>query len=394
MSKIIHIQRFTPNPEGSGGHHRIYQNYQDLIAPFGVSEVGVVTLNYTKKTEQSRKSYYINALSERFSSISLAIRHKFNPPTLLQALLSKSIESRNPFGSVSLEPYIHYVEKNGKPDVCIVDYPTFIELARYNKEKGIVTVYCSQNIESFSNVVNKVDVSSMRVNCALQWAAELEMLNLCQERLMISLSETSMIRGLGLSAIYYPYFPVNEIRSRLMRVRQERANSDIERGLFLMVGSVFHAPTGDGFRWFLRNVKENGLPDGMHIIVGGKGGDNLMEEFGALQGVEIRGRLEQAELDGLMKKACAMLIPQRSGFGSVTRISEMACAGFPVITSEHAIAAMQAPPGVRVVSDEWHAWESVMQAIVKHPQANTLKEYEAWEDNQPKPLTGVLGKYL
>jgi len=395
MAKIIQIQRYNPNPEGSGGSHRVYQNYQNLITSFGESEINVISLGIIGNTDRRWKSFfYKRALFERLSSLSEAILHKANPIILLQALMEKSTEIRNPFGLVSLDPYFRYLEKNGNPNICIVDHPLLIDLARYNHENNIVTIYCSLNLESFTNIVHKVGDSFSRIVSGLQWMAELEMLNLSQERLMISLLETNVVRGLGLSAIYYPYLPVNEIRSRLIQIRQERITSDIDKGLFLMIGSIFHEPTGEGFRWLVKNVKENGLPAGMRIVVGGVGGEDLAKEFGTMPDLEIRGRLPQDELNGLMKRASAMLIPQQSGFGEVTRISEMACAGIPVIISEYALASMKSPPCVKAVPYEWNAWVSAMEEIKEHPEANTLEEYEAWEALQPKPLMGVIAKYL
>lgn len=372
----------------------MYQIYEDLITSVDRSEVGVVLLKRIKESEQKRKSNYSRVLSERLNCMRQVIRYKFNPTELLLAFLGKSTESRNPFGQVSLEPYFRYIEKNGKPDVCVADYPQFIELARYNNANNIATIYCTQNIESFTYVVHQLDDSTARIHGAIQWLAEMEMLTLSQERLMISLSETRLIRGLGLSAIHYPYFPVNEIRSRSMQIRQERANGPLEKGLFLMIGSIPHKPTGESFRWFLRNVKENGLPAGVRLVVGGAGGNDLMKEFGGMPGVEIRDHLEQVELDELIKKACAMLIPQQSGFGSVTRASEMSCAGIPVIASEHVLAAIQAPPGVHIVADDWSAWVLAMQNILEHKKMNTMNEYENWEESQPKPLKNVIEKYL
>lgn len=398
MPKIIHLQRYTPNPNGSGGQHRLYQIHQNLIELFGSSNIDSLTLGEIRNYKQNLLNYYLKRFSERFYFLSYflrrAIRNRCDPKLLQRDLINRNIKTSNPFGQIKIADYIRYIEINGKPDVCVADYPSFLELTYFNNANGIATIYCPQNIESLTKVTHKVDDNSARVQCALHWLTELEMYNICQERLMISLSEMSFVRGLGLSTYYYPYIPVNDIYSRLISVRQNRTIDSIEPGLFLMVGSIHHRPTNEGFRWLLGNMKEKGIPDGIHIIVGGRGGNSLRDEFKSVKGLEIKDILEQDELNRLMIKACAVLIPQRSGFGAVTRIPETACAGIPAIASEHTKIATELPPGVKVVNDDWHAWLSAMQHFRNYPISNTLIEYKAWEEKQPNPIEEVFERYL
>jgi glycosyltransferase involved in cell wall biosynthesis len=395
MARIIHIQRFDPNGEGFGGSHRVYQNYQDLVKSFSHDEIGVIPLsNSTKRIDRNRVSYYRRSISERIANIRQVIHYKSNRTILIQTLMDQSLEFKYPFGLACIDPYLQYLEKKGKPDVCIVDHPCYIDLACYNDKNDIATIYLPHNLEAFTRIVHEVDDSFMRIDCGLLWMAELQMLNLCKDRLMISLLETSLVRGLGLSVFYYPYLPVKDIRSRLLYLREQRLGGSIEKGLFLMVGSIFHRSTGEGFRWFLDNIKENGLPKGVHIVVGGGSGESLSSEYGALPRVEITGRIKQDELEELMKRACAVLIPQRSGFGALTRIPEMSCAGVPMIASEHSISAMHAPPGVRFVQDNWKDWISAMQDANDHPKTVSLTEYKDWEKSQSIPIKAVVQKYL
>jgi hypothetical protein len=100
------------------------------------------------------------------------------------------------------------------------------------------------------------------------------------------------------------------------------------------------------------------------------------------------------KLGTLFMAAACMLIPHISGFGAVNRIPEMACCGIPCITTEHASAAMNIPPGVRIVQESWVSWEEAMIEISPQPLSNSLEDYEKWENDQPKPLKQVIEKYI
>lgn len=394
MPKIIHFHRNYPDPQGSGSHHRIYQNYFDLTEVLSQTEVGVIPLYAERQREENQNNNIYFRLTNKFKCIKQVIRHKCNFVPLINGLLNERIRMANPFGNVSLELYIKYIAKHGKPKLCIVDYPCFLEIAYFNKKNNITTVYCPHNIETFTNFLKYNRNDGLNIRNALDWVAEIEMLNVCQERLMISPLETNILRGLGFSTTYYPYLPVSVIRSHFLQIRKERDSGKIDKKLFLMVGSIFHRPTGDSFRWLLRNVKEFGMPDDFKIVVGGKGGEILASEFEGVPGLIIKGFIEQQEFDSLLTRASGMLIPQKSGFGSLTRIPEMSCADIPIITSDYATSTLNSPPGLIVVSTEWSSWINAMQKVSTQPTINNYNDYEAWESKQPKPLKSIIERYL
>jgi hypothetical protein len=164
-----------------------------------------------------------------------------------------------------------------------------------------------------------------------------------------------------------------------------------------LIGSAGHAPTGHAMRRFLDKVKEHGLPAEMQIIVCGKGTENLVPADMQIPGVDIRGKVNQDELDTLMLRASAVLLPQESGFGAVTRLPEMSCAGIPVIASKHPIKAINVPPGICAVGEDWNEWSEGMMGIYKHalgsPQ-QSLRVYQAWEREQPTPLATTVSQFL
>ena len=78
------------------------------------------------------------------------------------------------------------------------------------------------------------------------------------------------------------------------------------------------------------------------------------------------------------------------GFGALTRIPEMVCAGVPVLAFPHAGFAIDTPPGVEVLADD--SWPTLWQGI-ERAMANPMQvdpdAYRAWESSQPRPLQRV-----
>jgi hypothetical protein len=129
--------------------------------------------------------------------------------------------------------------------------------------------------------------------------------------------------------------------------------------------------------------------------VGGSKTDKLLAPGVTVPGLECRGRLPQEELDRLLVAAQAVLVPQFRGFGALTRLPEMACAGIPTLTSRHPTFALDVPPGVHIVEDGWEAWCAAMASFVwSDPSAVPNGEpYEGWEQAQSRTLTTLLDAY-
>jgi hypothetical protein len=202
--------------------------------------------------------------------------------------------------------------------------------------------------------------------------------------------EAGLMGGLGFPGDYYPYRPVGAIRERLARVREARSRGSAERGLFLMLGTVGHESTRDSFRWFLKNVRAHGLPSRASVVVAGLYTDKLLPAGERVPGVELKGWLEAEALDTLLTRVAAVLVPQRNGFGALTRLPDLACAGVPVVVSRHATYALDPPPGAESADDRWDAWWQAMDSLSTGIRDVPAEAYEAWEARQERPLAAVL----
>jgi hypothetical protein len=91
--------------------------------------------------------------------------------------------------------------------------------------------------------------------------------------------------------------------------------------------------------------------------------------------------------------ARAVVVPQFSGFDSVTRLTELSCAGVPSLTSAHPTWAIDVPPGVHVLGDAWPQWHDLLHDLARSPQ-QAAWDYPAWEATQPQSLHRYLSRWI
>ena len=160
-----------------------------------------------------------------------------------------------------------------------------------------------------------------------------------------------------------------------------------------MLGTGGHRSTWESFLWFVRSAQECGLPQGIRVVVSGRKTDQLLASGASVEGLELRGWLEQDELDKLLAQVQAVLVPQGSGFGALTRLPELSCAGIPAIVSRHPTYALDPPPGIDIVDDDWDSWCSGMEQIAGTGMRCDPDEYHRWEEDQVNPLEWVMGQW-
>src|SRR5262245_28086014 len=94
---------------------------------------------------------------------------------------------------------------------------------------------------------------------------------------------------------------------------------------------------GKGVRWFLHLASRCIPPAAVEVDVVGAGTDMLSS--GTNWRGDIHFEVVSLQLEGLLVNADAAILPQCEGFGVLTRLPELAAAGIPVVTSEHASLA-------------------------------------------------------
>lgn len=297
--------------------------------------------------------------------------------------------NRKAFASYYRQEILHLP----RPIVAIVEHPDFSYLVDLNQELGIKTLVCPHNLESLDGAI-PLTLEGFKSSSGKMkdLGTELRALSRFSDRLFISKLEAGLASGLGLSSKYYPYLPVGEIRRQLELIREKRASSETRENVFLMLGTVAHNPTRLGFEWVLDHILRDGLPGGMRLMVAGHSSEKLAAfHEGENRRVEFLGFTPQDRLNSLLKTVRAVLVPQFSGFGSITRVVEMSCAGIPVLTSENpGYAFSDLPPGVKVLGRTWQSWYEYMGRFVNSEFNPGAGRFDRWENGVANTLHEVL----
>jgi len=399
---VVIVGHFLPSAVGTGGHHRSYQIAWDTRRVAG-DRVVSLTWPMVKELRELNAALVGSVADDnvRLDDATLPytidrLRRAFRKVrgNWFQ-LLSPTRVVLSPWGEASLvDRYRALVAAARDRVVCIIEHPCFQALARLNRELGIPTVALFHNLESL-DVGGPLDFNRRWTTWARigDLVTELGVLRLCDERLCISAVEAGFVNGLGIPAKHYPYRPVGEVAAWLDRVRAQRAArtaSPSRRTQLVMLGSAVHPSTAKGFQWFVDGVARGGLPNGVEIDVVGAGTDRLSIGTNNSGPIRFRGWLTAGELESLLVSADAAVLPQREGFGAVTRLPELSAAGIPVIASEHAAFAAGPVPGLRLVDDEWSSWRRAIDDV----QNGRLRYVAEARQDEDSVLQRTLGRMM
>jgi len=387
MSNIIYVSRTGISDIGHGGIHRAYQVLHDINRAIGEGSTTIVSVPEWRENQSNwfRRLYWLGQET------------KVN-------YLRKAIFFENPFNLLSHSPFTtryfvpgkfwaDYTKMIGdaqKPLVCVLDDTRLVKAIPINKEHGIPTILCSQNLEALDLSIRDYKQKWWLYTTAVDFANELHVLAQLDERLVNSQVDAGLIGGMGLSVRYYPYRPVGTIQQRLEAIRLKRETTNQETGLFLLLGSANHSTTMESMIWLISQIKKYGLPSGINIVAAGRHTEKLLPTGEKISGLEFKGWLPQVDLDNLLIKAKGVLVAQRCGNGALVRLPELACAGLPVITSPHPTYASGWTPGMHVVEDNWTAWSDKIEILNRSKATITADVYNEWEEKQPRPLMEVL----
>ncbi|HEX8180975.1 MAG TPA: hypothetical protein VF525_15620 [Pyrinomonadaceae bacterium] len=405
--KIIYISHIMPAEVGNGGVHRGYQILHQLSALVGREQILLFTPETLRAGGQNGHARPHGGVGRQLKEWAT-----FRAGTLRRA-------ARNPYRLLQrtnfvtgLHPalkafYEEQIKGLAGQAVCVIDHTQFSELLPLNRKHGIPTISCTQNFdalaENFEALTTSLHVfgggqtprQQVGVYAALtDFANELQFLAQCDERLFISKLETGVTGSLGLRCHYHPYVPVGALRAQAERIRQRRETSARAAGLFLFVGTAAYGPIGKSCEWLIENVRQHGLPQGVRLVGVGAGTERLLPAGEVVPGLELKGWVEQAELDELLVQARAVLVPQQFGFGALTRLPELSCAGIPVIGCQHPSWAIDPPPGFEMLEAAWPAWAARIEQLSRAEQRVFADDYDAWAAAQPQPLAHVISRLL
>jgi glycosyltransferase involved in cell wall biosynthesis len=251
-------------------------------------------------------------------------------------------------------------------ELVVLDEPVYFpELVEKTKEYGIPLVAACQNIESLSLFQVRPEEQHRLL------MREIDLLSRADLIITTSREETFLLNNLRLPVFYFPYYPVDPIERRLLKIREERKKSS-KRGI-LLLGSAGNPATLRGMLDVISFCQKNPLPGpDNHMIVAGFATEKL-RRLARGEGIDFRGTVTADELDALLLGVKACLCYQKSGAGALTRICEMLIAGVPVLANTHAARSYHGAPGLVEIAD--------LSGI-----APGLSQVERWEGEIPGPL--------
>jgi len=248
-------------------------------------------------------------------------------------------------------------------ELAIMDDPLFFPpLAKKIKKMQIPLVVSCQNIESLS----LAQINPRYQNKLFQ--IEIDLLSMADLIITISREETYFLNNLDLPAYYFPYYPVESIKNRLLQNRESR-NGTRKSGILLM-GTVNNKVTLDGIMEMVDFWKNSGrIPNTERLIVAGFGTERI-KDLCRHDAIEFLGPVSNEKLDALLSTVKACLCYQRSGAGVLTKICEMLIAGIPVLANFQSARSYYHTDGLIEFND-----------LTELPEA--LSRIDRWEGNIP-----------
>lgn len=388
MPSIVFVARPLPSDIGPGGKHRAYQIEHDLKAGFGADCVHTLSLmewrtRHPGKKEASTKAAQLTRRIVRRMGECLD-----NPLGVLHGT-GYGLQTFTPRGFI--RDYRALLERLPRPIITVIDDARFSGIVTIAKQYDVPVIACTHNLESLDLASADTHRSWGLRTHLIDLANELGLLQHCDGRMFISKVETALVSGLAMEAEHYPYRPVGAIRARLEAIRQARLQCEPDTSLFLMLGSAMHGTTRGAFEWFLTQARRHGLPQGIRLMLAGMDTDKL--DLRGTTGIETLGWIGQSTLDRLLVSARAVVVPQFSGFGAVTRLVELSCAGVPALVPAHPTRAINVPPGVHVIGESWSDWHALLNDLRRGRRQNEW-DYQGWEDTQPRPLHSYLSRWI
>src|SRR6185369_1458908 len=319
---IIYFSRYRADQVDNGGARRSAQLRQ-LLSGYDVAFVS----SLTKQSAEGNRSG--NALFDRAVKLIVRCRtRKFSDEFGRWLFFSDRLAKR----------WAKALQLRQKPRLILVDDPIFFpSLIRYCTDQDIPVIAHCHNIEALSR-------GQVMPRCQQELLAyEMGLLEQCRAAVTISSEEAFLLRNLGMTAEFLPYYPPSPIEQQLLAIRQRRITTD--KRDFILLGSAGNAPTREGMARLLAAWRIMGGLPGERLYVVGYDTEMLRHASG-MSGVEFCGAVTDQELAELLAMVRGGIVFQEDGAGALTRIGEYLLAGVPVVANSHAARSWHNLPGI------------------------------------------------
>lgn len=396
QARVLLIGQGPADVTGGGGARRTYQLLYELRRHLGADEVAFCTFDDLRNAPETRRV----RVGDAAARLATKIRKLTENPLHLIHKSGFSALPRNVARS-----YRKVLRGLPKLEFCVVEDPNLILLREINGAVGVRTIlapwclnsltqYLPQLVRGLGAAGTGTDTIRDRVSVRAAGAFlgdELLLHARADQSWLLSLVEQGLLRSLGASAEYVPFYPVGEAMAQLLRQRDRRSVDTIDPGLFVISGSLIHQ-NNLALSNFLATLDQRQLAQHARIAVVGFDDlpGHLVRYFKGK--IQFLGRLEPVEFDNLLLRARAVLVPQIAGFGCLTRIPEMLAAGIPVLADAMTTSATGTVPGARYVASGANRWSNAMKELDGEPMVVPQSVIEPWIAALQAQAAGVLKK--
>jgi hypothetical protein len=375
---VFFISYYAPGPLKSGGERRIHQIFHELQESWGKQNVTLICSEEILREDRPRASF----LNRLFRHIQRAIKKALQ-------LFRKEHDGIAHLPAASRLRYRLMLQRHPQPAVCVIENPRLAGLKVVNDEAGIKTVFApwsfetlTYNLPSAISAFSRINVKEPSVSDLMDiraiftsFADELIVYAGGARVWSLSKMEDAFLRSMGIASSYLPYYPTGEAEDYLRAIRLARRP---EAGLFVIC-SGGNGQNTIALEDFLRRLKKEDIPTSSRIAITGHADAPKIWAAHLGEKVEFVGHLPDMEFQDLLARAHAVLIPQICGFGCMTRVADMHCAGIPVIADVLVANGTGEVPGVIYVKDTPAAWSAALSdAMTAPPTIYPETDFTKW----------------
>jgi len=165
----------------------------------------------------------------------------------------------------------------------------------------------------------------------------------------ISREEQWLLAAVGVPSLYVPYFPPADVRGGLHRIRVARRDS--AKTKVVILGTAKNPPTLAGLRTMVEHAQAIvDASGGCEVQLMGYGTE-VLATSGLPRNFRVLGGVSDDDLRDALISARVALCYQHGTGGALTRISDLLCAGVPVIANPIAARSYYGLPGLTVVEN-------------------------------------------
>jgi hypothetical protein len=317
----------TWGKHGYGGNKRTVQ-LAELVASAGLQFNDISKENTTSRWERYRNGL---VLLQKHKFEVKPERHLISKCGHAYTIYQRSLAEHRGHRVLLLEEPNHYIAYHAA------------------KDHGYKILAVPHNLETF--VIGYIDFFTGQdlPHCLER---EIQHLSIADAVFCISREEQWLLKLRGISADFLPYYPPTHEIEQLLEIRNARAEIEIPKTQFLIIGALSNPATYQGMIEQLEWLAAVYQKTPFQVDIVGYGTENLKTTALQHPAFKIHGTVSPEQLHHLMTHAKAVLLHQSTGVGALTRIPEMLVAGIPIIANNHACRSAFGYSGVYCYDDQ------------------------------------------